>query len=53
VERTLALDKEKHKLQELVVAMQYSGFLSQSLRKLSDSQRDIMHSIIAKSHVPR
>jgi len=53
VERTLTLDREQHELQDLVVAMQYSGFLSQSLRKLSHSQREVMHSIISKSHVPR
>jgi len=53
VQRTLTLDSEQYEQQDLVVAMQYSGFLSQSLRKLSHAQREVMHSIISKSHVPR
>jgi len=53
VQRTLTLDREQYEQQDLVVAMQYSGFLSQSLSKLSHTQREVMHSIISKSHVPR
>jgi len=53
IDRMIAVDCDKHESQDLVVSLQHSGFLSQCLRKLSPSQREIIHSIIATSHVTR
>ena len=53
IARLIAVDSNQRESQDLVVSLQHSGFLSQSLRKLSPSQREIIHSIIRTSHVTR
>ena len=53
IDRMITVDCDQRESQDLVVSLQHSGFLSQSLHKLSPSQREIIHSIIATSHVTR
>jgi len=53
IARLIAVDHNQRESQDLVVSLQHSAFLSQSLRKLSPSQREIIHSIIRTSHVTR